>query len=155
MTQLFLDCDGVLADFDKRAFELLGMTGQEFEDEHGSEEFWRIIREDDEFFYNLDPLPHAMKLWRSVEHLHPIILTGCPKGGWAEAEKRRWAKKHFGTEMIITCRSKNKRLYGRAGDVLVDDLLKYRHLWEGMGGVFVHFTDLDSTLRELTSLGLM
>lgn len=39
MAQLFLDCDGVLADFDKRAEQIFGMTGREFEDTYGSKEF--------------------------------------------------------------------------------------------------------------------
>ena len=41
--QLFLDCDGVLADFDAGARELLGMSSRSFEDRYGKREFWRRI----------------------------------------------------------------------------------------------------------------
>jgi hypothetical protein len=41
------------------------------------------------------------------------------------------------------------------GDVLVDDLLKYRHLWEEAGGVFVHHRTARDTLGKLSALGLV
>jgi hypothetical protein len=40
------------------------------------------------------------------------------------------------------------------GDVLVDDLLKYKALWEEAGGTFVHHRSARSTLGELEALGL-
>lgn len=87
MAQLFLDCDGVLADFDKRAEQIFGMTGREFEDTYGSKEFQRQLKNDDHFFQNLDPMPDAMVLFNAVKHLKPIILTGAPMGNWARAAK--------------------------------------------------------------------
>jgi hypothetical protein len=39
------------------------------------------------------------------------------------------------------------------GDILVDDYLKYRHLWEEAGGVFIHHTSASNTLRQLAALG--
>jgi hypothetical protein len=41
------------------------------------------------------------------------------------------------------------------GDILVDDYLKYRHLWEEAGGVFVHHTSARHTIRQLAELGLL
>ena len=41
--RLFLDADGVLADFDEGAKRLLGMTPRQFEAKHGKREFWRRI----------------------------------------------------------------------------------------------------------------
>ncbi len=40
------------------------------------------------------------------------------------------------------------------GDVLVDDLPKYRAPWEGVGGVFVHHRGARETLAALAALGL-
>lgn len=33
--QVYLDCDGVLADFDRAAIQLLGMPPREYEKRHG------------------------------------------------------------------------------------------------------------------------
>jgi hypothetical protein len=42
--QLFIDCDGVLADFDTAAKELFGQDSREAEESLGTPEFWsRII----------------------------------------------------------------------------------------------------------------
>ena len=40
---LFLDCDGVLADFDAGAKHLLGMSPKAFEAKHGRGEFWKRL----------------------------------------------------------------------------------------------------------------
>jgi hypothetical protein len=152
--QLFLDCDGVLADFDTAAIRIFGQHPQKAEDELGTETFWRQLRESGRFFHDLPLLEDGLKLYEAVAHLHPIILTGCPAGGWAEPDKRTWAARHFPSVTMITCRSRDKRLHMKPGDILVDDFLKYRHLWLEAGGVFVHHTSTAESLRQLAELGL-
>lgn len=147
--QLYLDCDGVLADFDAGASAILGMAPRAFEQRHGIGRFWKALGTAPDFYANLEPLPDAMALFEGVRHLNPIILTGLPRGGWAEAQKRRWAHKHFPETPVITCMARDKRAYCSPGDVLVDDTLKYKHLWEEAGGVFIHHRSADETLAEL------
>jgi len=101
--QLFLDCDGVLADFG----------------------------------------------------LHPIILTGCPIGGWAEPQKVEWAAEHFPVAEIITCMSRAKYLHVDQGDVLVDDYRKYQRQREEAGGIFIHHTSARSIIAALKRIGLL
>ena len=100
--QIFLDCDGVLADFDKAAEQILGLAPAIFEDRPGSAQFWSRLASTDIFFENLEPLPDAYELYEAVRHKHPIILTGLPHGAWAEPQKRRWAEKHFPGVPVIT-----------------------------------------------------
>jgi hypothetical protein len=155
MNQLFLDCDGVLADFDSAAEQLFNRNSREAEDALGTDEFWRRLRTHDNFYTNLPLLPDAMHLYHAVAHLNPIILTGCPQGGWSEPQKVAWAARHFPGVPILTCRSRDKRLYLRnPGDLLVDDYLKYRHLWEEAGGIFVHHISAEQSIDRLAALGL-
>ncbi len=51
--------------------------------------------------------------------------------------------------------ARDKRLHMTTGDILVDDTLKHRHLWEDAGGIFIHHTSAAETLAELTTLGLL
>ena len=147
--QLFLDCDGVLADFDHGATAILGMPPKAFEKRHGLGRFWAKLARAPDFYFSLPLLPGANELFDAVKHLDPIILTGLPQGNWAADQKVRWAAKHFPGTHIITTMARNKRNHGKAGDVLVDDMLKHAHLWEEMGGVFVHHTGVDHTLAAL------
>ena len=138
MKQLYLDCDGVLADFDGGFEAQFGVTPRAYEASHGSRAFWRDIRTKAPRFYLFLPLlPDARALYEAVRHLKPTILTGCPGGGWAEAQKVAWAGVHFPDVPMITCAAREKRRYCRPGDVLVDDREKYRGLWEEAGGTFV------------------
>lgn len=153
--QLFLDCDGVLADFDKAADELLGMPPRQFEDEFGTGEFWNRIRSRRNFYRNLPLLPDARELFDAVAHLNPVILTGCPRGGWAEPQKVEWAREHFPGTKVITCLSAEKRMHMRPGDVLVDDYMKYRARWENAGGIFILHVSARQSIAELKRLGLL
>ena len=154
MNQVFLDCDGVLADFDRAARQIFGMESREAEDLLGEEEFWRCIRTSGKFYRDLPLLPDALELYRAVEHLHPVILTGCPRGGWSEPQKVAWAEQHFPGVHVITCASRDKVLHMKhTGDVLVDDYLKYRKLWEQAGGIFVHHISAQQSIQCLRELG--
>jgi 5'(3')-deoxyribonucleotidase len=152
--QIFLDCDGVLADFDITATNIFGKHPRIFEAEAGSDEFWRRLREHGDFYRNLPLLPDARELFDAVAHLNPIILTGCPEGGWAEEQKVAWAKEHFPGSKIITCASSNKRMHMQPGDVLIDDYLKYKDLWEEAGGIFIHHRTAEESLEQLAALGV-
>jgi hypothetical protein len=147
--QLYLDCDGVLADFDAGATAVLGMPPRRFQDRHGSRRFWQKLATAPDFYFSLPLMPDATELFEAVRHLDPIILTGLPLGGWAAEQKVRWAAQHFPGTQIITTMARDKRDHAREGDVLVDDLLKHRHLWEEAGGVFVHHTSAATTIDEL------
>src|SRR5688572_16644182 len=95
MSHLFLDLDGVLADFDAGAHMVLAMSPKAFEEKHGRREFWRRLAKAKDFYATLPLMPDAMKLFEAVKHLEPTILTGLPLGNWAAPQKVRWAAEHF------------------------------------------------------------
>ena len=147
--QLYLDCDGVLADFDKGATAILGMKPRAFEQRHGMGRFWQRLATAPDFYFSLPLMPDAMELFDAVKHLHPVILTGLPRGTWAAPQKVRWAAQHFPGTKILTVMAVDKRNHCTAGDVLVDDTLKHRHLWEEAGGIFIHHRSARESLAEL------
>ena len=149
MPTLFLDCDGVLADFDAGATAALGMPPREFERRFGLGRFWSRLARTADFYASLPELPDARTLFNAVAHLEPVILTGCPRGGWAEAQKTAWAARRFPGTRIITCMARDKRDHAAPGDILVDDTLKHRHLWEEIGGIFIHHRTAAETIAEL------
>ena len=151
--QIFLDCDGVLADFDAAAIQIFRQDPLEAEANLGTQGFWDHLRLHENFYGNLPLVADAMHLYRAVAHLNPILLTGCPAGGWAEEQKVAWAAQHFPDAEIITCRSKDKYRHMKGpGDLLVDDYLRYRELWEAAGGIFVPHTSAQESIRQLAAL---
>ena len=178
-----MDCDGVLADFDKAAEKVFGMPARQWEDkcaeshflalgctgfrgtleeaeeiskEVANKEFWEHLVTAPDFFYNMDPMPDAYELWRTVEHLNPIIITGCPDGGWAEVQKHRWVRKHFGRRVsMITCASRDKSIFCEPGDIIVDDWPRHQPKWEAKGGIWVHHESAEKSIQQLRKLGIV
>jgi hypothetical protein len=151
--QIYLDCDGVLADFDKGARAILGLASHAFEKRHGADEFWTRLARADSFFDSLDPLPDAFELYEAVKAKGPIILTGMPRGNWAEPQKRRWAERHFPGTPVITTLASLKREHCHPGDVLVDDRDQHRRLWEQAGGLFIHHKSAKDSIAALKAAG--
>lgn len=153
---LYCDADGVLADFDMGFASLFGMNPRTFEDMYGESTFWDKIKEADDFFYNLPPMQDAMVLWDAIKDLHPIIITGCPVGGWAEVQKHRWIRKYFGRRAnVITCASRDKSLFCHRGDVIIDDWERHKPKWEAKGGIWVLHTSAEDSIRQLIEIGVI
>ena len=150
--RLFLDCDGVLADFDEGARRLLGMPPAAFEAKHGRREFWRRIATAPNFYGTLPEMPDARVLFDGVVHLKPTILTGLPLGNWAAPQKIAWAAEHFPGVAIITCMARDKHKHMAPGDVLVDDRENHRRAYEDAGVIFVHHSSAEDSLRQLAEI---
>ena len=150
--RLFLDADGVLADFDQGAVELLGMKPKAFIDRHGRGAFWKRLAKAKNFYGALPEMLDARVLFDAVEHLKPTILTGLPLGNWAARQKVEWAAQHFPGVPIITCMAADKHLHMHPGDVLVDDREKHRSAYEAAGVVFVHHRNAEDSLKQLAKI---
>lgn len=163
--QLFVDLDGVLADFDGFVLRQFGLvntretrmttsTGETISDS----QFWKIVNKyEGRLFYDMRPMPYAHKLWRELKKYNPIILTGVPDptGKLANAadDKRQWVREFIDEDVkVVACKSRNKRDYGKPGDILLDDWPKYKHLWEEMGGKFLIHHDVDLSIAAVTAV---
>src|SRR3954454_12701454 len=80
MPTIFLDCDGVLADFDRGATRILGMPPRAFERRFGLKRFWARLASEPDFYNTVDLLPDAMELFEAVRSKDDLILTGPPRG---------------------------------------------------------------------------
>lgn len=150
--RLFLDADGVLADFDLAARRLLGMPPKEFIAKHGRGAFWKRLAKARNFYGALPQMPDAKVLFDAVKHLKPTILTGLPLGNWAAPQKVEWAAEHFPGVPIVTCMARDKHKHMHPGDVLVDDREKHRVEYEAAGVVFIHHRNAEDSLRQLAKI---
>ncbi|HEX6741597.1 MAG TPA: hypothetical protein VF079_07370 [Sphingomicrobium sp.] len=150
--RLFLDADGVLADFDQAACALLGMKPKAYIARRSRGAFWKRLEQARNFYGSLPEMPDARLLFDAVRHLQPTILTGLPIGRWAAPQKVEWAAEHFPGVPIITCMARDKHKHMHPGDVLVDDREKHRAAYEAAGVVFVHHRNAADSLRQLAKL---
>ena len=150
--RLFLDADGVLADFDAGARKLLGMKPKDYIAAHGRGAFWKRLAKARNFYGALPEMPDARVLFDAVRHLKPTILTGLPLGRWAAPQKVEWAAEHFPGVPIITCMARDKHKHMHPGDVLVDDREKHREAYEAAGVVFVHHKNARDSLAQLAKI---
>ena len=150
--RLFLDLDGVLADFDRGVKDLLGMPAAQFEKRFGIKEFWKRLARAPEFYARLPEMPDARTLFDAVEHLTPTILTGLPLGKWAAPQKLAWCEEHFPRVPVITCMARDKHRFMDPGDVLVDDRDRHRSAYEAHGVVFVHHRNALDSLDQLSRI---
>lgn len=152
---LFVDLDGVLADFDRRVRELFGALPRDLP----PRVMWPRLARVPGFYEHLDWLPGARDFWLALADLQPAILTGLPLGNWAEVQKRAWCRRELGPAVpVITCLSREKHLAARplvrpgTRPVLVDDRASLQEAWEAAGGVFILHRSNAASLAALGEL---
>jgi len=150
--QLYLDMDGVLADFDSHYEDRFGYRPDKATDNAD----WNIVRMVKDFYLHIPPMRDAWLLWKYVERYQPIILTGIPSSVPEAADnKRAWVRKHYGDKVKVECcRSKEKCSFASPGDVLVDDWEKYKDLWLAKGGRWITHESAPLTIQALQDIGL-
>jgi len=139
--KLFLDMDGVFADFDRRVVELMHLRPSEMDDT----QMWTFLSTVPHLYKSFDLMSGAPAMWAAFCWLDPTFLTGVPlpRGQMKTAgmDKRIWIATQFGDHVpVITCASRDKAKYCSPGDVLVDDRDQYAHKWIEAGGIFMHHT---------------
>ncbi|MFO8064004.1 MAG: hypothetical protein ACQETQ_01515 [Spirochaetota bacterium] len=159
---LFVDLDGVLADFDRAVEEITGLPPSQ----QSPKAMWPRIAKTPGFYENLHWTPDGRDLWDYIAAYNPVVLTGLPRGSWAEPQKLAWCRRELGTEVpVITCMSREKpqkaaewlsehRSAHGVIPLLIDDRAGQKAPWEEAGGVFVHHTATERTLAALAELGL-
>ncbi|MCP4899884.1 MAG: hypothetical protein GY906_23195 [bacterium] len=148
--QLFLDMDGVLADFDEGYEQAFGVRPDKGIDNVD----WELVRRTENFYRDLPAMPDMQRLWDFCRAYDPIVLTGVPWGVPEAADnKRAWVAKNLGENVEIRCvASREKVKHCKPGDVLVDDWEKYKHLWVDAGGVWITHTSAAGSIAELLPL---
>jgi hypothetical protein len=157
--RLFVDLDGVLADFDSG---VLRVTGRQPHQQSPGDMWRKLQSARPPFFEGLGWTKDCgQKLWDNIAPFAPAVLTGLPRGTWAEPQKRKWCARFLGASVKVhCCASKDKKNYAtsclrfeKRQPVLIDDRLSNCDEWKQAGGTAIHHTCLAATLRQLRDLG--
>ena len=161
---IYLDMDGVVADFDKRFKDLSGMLPQEYVDKNGLNAFWDLIDEKHKvaFWRGIELMPGAQKLVKYIEQ-HPFEMLTAPSiKKQSIIGKGLWVKDKVGTLYS----TKPKVTYRKAKlkhtvkpqltkyDILIDDKASTIDTWNSSGGTAILYQSADQVINDLKQLGL-
>ena len=149
-TRLYLDLDGVMADFDAHFPVVFGLDHRSLADD----DMWAQINSHKSYFRDMPMCPGALNFWREVESLNPIILTACPKSNYQHVaiQKREWCREHLSADVTVlpVMGGRNKWLFmHKPGDILIDDYEKNIKPWNAAGGVGILHTGFEETRAQL------
>jgi len=154
ISQIYLDMDGVIADFDKRYTELYGVHPRIAEKEKKFEPMFRDAIANG-IFADLDMMPGAMDL---IEHLRKAsvptqILSSTARPDTHDAiakQKAIWLQKHGITFNPIFVPGKRlKKQYATPNSLIIDDTEIVIDDWVEAGGYAIWHKDVPSTINIL------
>lgn len=161
--EIFVDLDGVLVDFVKKAKEWV--PGWE-DDAHPmrnkklDRELWGRVggraKLGIPFWGTMEPMPDAHELWSYLQKYNPQILSATGVVGAPEPEKREWVKRHLGANVVVNLvrRAADKSQMAGPNRILIDDKMKALDPWKQQGGIPILHTSTANTIRQLKELGL-
>ena len=161
--KVYLDMDGVIADFDKRFEDLSGMKPKEFESKYGKNKFWEFIDEDNKisFWVGIPEMPGAKALVDAVKKYNYELLTAPSVKKQSYLGKILWVRNHSdllgGKPRINFKKAKEKHLVKpelSKTDILIDDREDTIGRWESAGGTGIHYQNISQVLNDLGKLGL-
>lgn len=160
MRTIYLDMDGVVADFDKFVKEFLKTDKTSHSWPKGT---WDKIATNQRLYRDLDKTPEADQLvQRCKEICHKknwrlLFLTAVPKDDdmpWAFYDKVNWVQKHYPDIPVhFGPYSHTKWRHCIPGDILIDDRPGNIEDWSQVGGnAILHRGDIMETLNQLNKL---
>ena len=160
--KIYVDMDGVVADFDKRFTDLSGMSPSEFESKNGKNAFWDFIdvKHKLAFWVGIPPMSDAQSLMDYVSKHDYEMLTApsikkeslMGKGLWI----RNWANKGlFPSKPKVNYKpAKNKHHFAAPNHILIDDKQSTIDSWNAAGGIGILHTSAGNTINQLKKLGI-
>ena len=160
ITEIFVDLDGVLADFYKR-FDELYKTPAEIDYPSNTKKKAAFVKKFHNFiasgqFATLDFMPDSelgLKFLRELHKTIPVcILTSTAREEYlneVSRQKRIWLKEHSIEFNPVFVPGKHlKRYYSKPGRVLIDDTESNITEWREMGGIGILHKSWKETIRE-------
>ncbi len=157
MKTIYLDMDGVVADFQIVADKLLGREVSWGQSDITDEE-WSFLATVPHLYYNLPETRGARMLFNHAKSfgLEVKFLTAIPRAktiSEAKDDKKRWIEERFpGTEVLFGPYSRDKWKHAKELDILVDDRPSNITEWrkKGNGIAVYHNDDFTKTMNLLT-----
>ena len=162
MATIFLDMDGVVADFDGYAEPIVGFRTPG--GVHYDQEGWAKISANPRVYRELTEMPDADRLVKEVcelakaHNMEVCFLTAIPRQNdvpWVHWDKIKWIEQRWADiPVFFGPYSNDKHQHCKSpDDVLIDDRPSNIEEWRAAGGkAILHTGDVIATLIDLRSL---
>jgi len=160
MKTIYLDMDGVVADFNAYADRVLRKktTSDRWPDAE-----WTRLKDNVRLYRDLEKTPEADQLveycrtMAETKGYHLVFLTAVPRNNdvhWAFYDKVLWAQFRYpDVPVFFGPYSHDKHIHCLPGDILIDDRTSNITEWRAAGGVgILHRGNLQETLSQLVGL---
>jgi hypothetical protein len=150
--KIYCDMDGVLVDFEKGYKDL---TGRDASYKTNPEEFWEpITKAGAPFWIKLQWMPDGKELWNYIKGYNPELLSAPSREESSKIGKFVWVKRNIpGTKLLLKS-AERKQEYATPNAILIDDRADNIQRWKDAGGVGIHHTSAENTIKQLQKLGL-
>ena len=164
--KIYLDMDGVLADFERGIRELCGVEPVKQGARRPQEEdiMWEKARLVGHFYDKLLPMPGALEMFQQIYEKYGDrceILTGIPKPRrgltTAGEDKIAWVRRFLSADIAvhIVFREEKKNYCKGKGCILIDDYDKNIREWTENGSTGVLHISVEETMEKLREMGIM
>ena len=159
MPTLYLDLDGVFADFISAVYRHTHLNYTE-----DPIKAWQAVDKIPQFYQRIYPLPGALSLFDTIKKQCTIpieILTALPDPTGllrsAPHDKECWVHRYMSPDIKVNTVQgwEAKALFAFPGCILVDDSARNISDWVTSGGTGVHHTSNWNTLTDLNMLGIL
>ena len=151
---IYLDMDGVIADFVKRYREIYHMEPREAEKHDKFKKFFDEFIENNNFA-TLEPMPHALDAVNYLKKLHvpTQILSSTANEKYHDIigkQKMIWLQKYGITfNPVLVPGKRLKQDYAAPDRILIDDTEINIRQWKEKGGIGILHKDWETTLTIL------
>lgn len=163
MKTIYLDMDGVVADWNQGVYDILGWVKADA-NAHYDPKDWKKVTDNKRIYGQLPVMDKAEELanlarrFRDELGWQVLFLTAVPKGNdvhWAFWDKCQWAQKYFPDIPVhFGPFAKQKCEHCKTGDILVDDRRSNCSEWRDAGGIAIEVIgpDLGPAISELSQI---
>jgi len=155
ITKIFVDMDGVLADFIK------GVEGPKYLNgpmDNSTYNEKKIVISNNGLFRNLPPMVDMPDLINYINDLgvywEILTCTGEINRQKVAKDKTAWIREHVDPDTVVTCTFKGvqKAAYAKPGYILIDDHKKNINAWIEAGGIGILYTTAADCIKQIEDL---
>ena len=156
ITKIFVDMDGVLANFVEGVESAKYLNGP-FEKQSDYDQR-KVELSNAGLFFDLPPMSDMQTLVNYVKGTgidwEILSCSGEQNRDKVAKDKFKWIRKHVDIDVLVTCtlKGKEKAVFARPGYVLIDDKASNITAWQDAGGIGIYHTNAKWTIEHLKKL---